>query len=142
MKPASRIVPMVHSFPFGGRISTGVTVLKRILPRVEETVVVDNPPWVRHERIRGDEGAQRWVVVARIVVQQPRPVLLLPRERPVRVQGSPRGALGTVGMVVAAALHARSGRRQRRAAQVVAVQISARAIPLLVLSLLGEIYGE
>ena len=81
-----------------GSIPTRIRILQRIPPRIQEAVVVDRHSRVRHERVRRDERPQRRVVIARIVVQQPRPVLLLPRERPVRVQGSPRTALRAVGV--------------------------------------------
>ena len=71
----------MNRYQENGLDPTGTAVLKRIPPRIEETVVVDNPSRVRHERIWGAEGALHGVVVARIAIQQPRPVLLLPVER-------------------------------------------------------------
>ena len=131
--PAAGIVPTILRFPLAhslGRVPRWVRILKRIPPRIEEAVVVDNHPRVRHKRVRRDERAQRGVVVAGIVVQQAGPVLLLSRERSVRPQSSRRAALGTVGMVGAAALFDRTGGRQRRAAQMVAVQV-VEALPRL-----------
>ena len=132
-KPAARIVPAILRFPLAqslGRVPGRIRILERIPPRIEEAVVVDDHPRVGHERIRRDERAQRGVIIPRIVVQQSRRIRLLPRERPVRAQSSRRGALCAVGVVGAAGLYDRTRRRQRRAAQMVAVQMVEGAAAL------------
>jgi len=59
---------------------TGITELQRIPPHIEKPVVIHHPPRIRDERIRREERAQRRVVVAGVVIEQPRPVLLLAGE--------------------------------------------------------------
>ena len=100
-----------------------IHILQRITARIQEAIVVDDHPLVGHNRIRRDERAKCGIIVARIVVQQPRPISLLSGKRPVRLQSSRRAALLAVDVVRAAALHDRTRRRQRRTAEMVAVQM-------------------
>ena len=61
---------------------TGIRVLHRIPPCVQEPVVVDHHPRIGHHRVRAQERAQLRIVIAGVHVQQPGAVLLLPGEGP------------------------------------------------------------
>ena len=64
-----------------------IDVLERVTSRVSKSVVIRHHPRLRHQRIRGDEGAQGGVVESGVVEHQPRAVLLLAGVGAVRGQG-------------------------------------------------------
>ena len=100
------------------------------LPRVEEAVVVDDPARVGHERIGRDEGAQGGVVVAGVVIEQTGSVGLLAGEGEVNAQVAQRGALRAIRIVRVAGYRPTAERRQRHAAEMIAVQVVERTTPL------------
>ena len=88
-----------------GTMSAGIRIPERIPARIEEAVVVDDPPRIGHHRIRRDEGAEVGVVVSGVVVEQTGGVTLLAGEGAVGLQTDRRAAFGTVGVVGAAGLY-------------------------------------
>ena len=99
-----------------------VRILKRIAACVKEAVVIYHTCGVGHHGVGGDEGTERGVVVAGIVVHQPRRVGLLPCEGAVGLEVAGRAVLGDVGVVGAAGGLGRAARSQGCAAEVVAVR--------------------
>ena len=83
-------------------IPTGIRILQRIPPGIRVPIVVDDHPRVRHHRVRRQERAQLWVIVAGVEVEQAGGVLLLAGEGAVRLQRSTAAADCPVGVVRAA----------------------------------------
>ena len=104
-------------------VSAGIHEPERVAACIEDAVEIDYPFWIGHHRIRRDEGAKSRIVVAGVVVQQPRGVAFLPGEGAVGLEVSRRGVLRTVGVVGAAGCRGCPARGQRCAAQMVAVQV-------------------
>ena len=111
-------------------MSRRIRVLERIAAGVEEAVVVYHLTGAGHEGVWRDEGAERRIVVAGVVVEQTRRVALLPREGAVGLEVACRGTLGAVGVVGAAGGRGRPACGQRGTSEVVAVQVVERAAAL------------
>ena len=79
-----------------------VNVLKRIPSSIKEAVEVNNAPRVGYNRIRRDESAQCGVVIAGIIVHQPRGVTLLAGEGAVGLEDGGCAAFRAIGIVCAA----------------------------------------
>ena len=105
-------------------IPTGVSITKWIAACIEEAVVGDDDPRIGHHRIRGDEGGQRGVVVAGVVVEEAAGGALLAGEGMVGLEVARCAAFGAVGVVPAAGCRGPcAGGGQRGAGGVVAVQV-------------------
>ena len=73
-------------------MAAGIHEPERVAACIEDAVEIDNPFWIRHHKIRRDEGAECGVIVAGVVVHQSCGVGLLASEGAVGLEVARRGA--------------------------------------------------
>ena len=109
------------------KMACGVAESHGVIAGRSKAIEVYHLLGIRHERIRRDERTQRGVVIAGVVVHQPRGVAFLSGEGAVGLEVARRGALGAVGVVCTAGGRGRPACCQRGAAEMVAVLLPSSA---------------
>jgi len=117
---ARTVVPLRPPAPaVPGRVGT----VQRVVPHIRVPVQRLRIGEVRADAVRAEEPSQGGIVVARAVVEQPRPVPLLPRVVQRRLADSPAPDVAPRPVLLPVQHRPRRARRHPDAAEVVAVQV-------------------